>query len=323
MTQSTMTTRSPFDDTDGDIVIRSSDEVEFRLYKNIIAKASPVFQGMLTLPSGADAPEEPQTVPLTEDADTLEALFRLCYPVERPRFTDFNRLRAVLEAARKYEMGFVSTSLKDSLLQFIETDPLRVYATGYILQFGDVARAAARRLLEIPDFADPVPPPPEFTEIPAMALHYVFEYRRKCAIAARSVLDNMDWMSDGDPGRRISIKKGNMTDTSGSWVWLSCPNKGYAIKDVIYLRIPLDDSVGRRPFYAAPWWTKYIERIKGETGSRPFVKAVTDSITLEPFINEAMKCTTCAPKAWKDLTDFSQLLAEKIQEAVSKVELPF
>ena len=35
--------RSPFDDLDADIIFRSSDEVDFRLYRVVIAKATPYF----------------------------------------------------------------------------------------------------------------------------------------------------------------------------------------------------------------------------------------------------------------------------------------
>ena len=86
-------TRPPFDDADADVIFRSSDGVEFRLYKNAIAKASPVFRDMFTLPDGPALTTEPQVVPLTEDADTLERLFRLCYPVERPRFASLEETR--------------------------------------------------------------------------------------------------------------------------------------------------------------------------------------------------------------------------------------
>lgn len=319
-----MAARYPFDDADGDIVVRSSDEIAFRLYKNILAKASPIFRGMFTLPTdGVSASEEPQTVSLTEDADTLEGLFRLCYPVERPRFKEFGRLRAVYEAARKYEMDFVPASLKDSLLQFVDEDPLRVYAFAYIIQSGEVARAAMRRLVDIPDFADPVPPPPEFNELPAMALHHVFEYRRRRATAARSTLDNLNWLIYGGHSRRVSnsssSKKSNtVVDASGSWIWFSCPNAKSTTNN-IFMWSEKPNVV--HSFYAAPWWIKYVERVRRDTSPQPLAKVVTDPSTLEPSIAEALGCATCAPRAWKDLTDFSRLLAEKMDEAASKVRV--
>ena len=49
---SSMSIRSPFDDPDADIVIRSAEGISFRLYKVILSKASSVFRDMFTLPDG-------------------------------------------------------------------------------------------------------------------------------------------------------------------------------------------------------------------------------------------------------------------------------
>ncbi|EIW63245.1 uncharacterized protein TRAVEDRAFT_43549 [Trametes versicolor FP-101664 SS1] len=79
--------RPPFDYADADIISCACDGINFHLYKNIVAKASTVFGDMFSLPTDPDAqPEIPQTVPLTEDADTLERLFRLCLPVVPSQF---------------------------------------------------------------------------------------------------------------------------------------------------------------------------------------------------------------------------------------------
>lgn len=71
--------RAPFDDADADVILRSADGADFRLYKVILAKASPFFRGMFTLPD-SHPPGEPQVVTMTEDADTLSNLLRLRYP---------------------------------------------------------------------------------------------------------------------------------------------------------------------------------------------------------------------------------------------------
>ena len=68
---SSMPIRSPFDDPDADIVIRSAEGISFRLYKVILSKASSVFRDMFTLPDG-QSHRGPQTVDVSEDADTLD-----------------------------------------------------------------------------------------------------------------------------------------------------------------------------------------------------------------------------------------------------------
>lgn len=68
--------RTPFDDADADVILRSCDGVDFRLYKNVIAKASTVFREMFSLPKPPDTPTTLRAFILPENADTLERLFR-------------------------------------------------------------------------------------------------------------------------------------------------------------------------------------------------------------------------------------------------------
>lgn len=92
MMEPSVSLRPPFDYADADIISRACDGINFHLYKNIVAKASTVFGDMFSLPTDPDAqPEIPQTVPLTEDADTLERLFRLCLPVVPSQFHPVHR----------------------------------------------------------------------------------------------------------------------------------------------------------------------------------------------------------------------------------------
>ena len=103
--------RAPFDDKDADIIFRSSDHVDFHLYKVVVAAASPVLRDMITLPTETTAP---QVVELTETARTLEHVFRFCGPVAFPDITTVDDIRAVLEAARKYDMAVVVANLPNS-----------------------------------------------------------------------------------------------------------------------------------------------------------------------------------------------------------------
>ncbi|KAI0690288.1 hypothetical protein C8T65DRAFT_700046 [Cerioporus squamosus] len=202
----TSSPRDPFDDDDADIVFRSSDNVDFRLYKVIVAKASPVMRGMLTLPSdpSADA-ATPPVVRLTETARTLEHVFRLCSPVEHPVITTVEDVHAVLEAARKYEMAAVTANLRWIIKQILPKEPLRMYAIAYMLELEDVAREAAELLLEEPSFHIPSTPPPEFQILPSLAIYAVHMYRQKCVEAALRVLEDHHWVLNGECGHRVMI----------------------------------------------------------------------------------------------------------------------
>ena len=96
--------RAPFDYADADVVFRSSDGVHFRLHKTILKTASPVFEEMFTLPDDPTSSGDPQVVEMVEDAATLDAVFRLSYPVARPLLSSVDELVNTLRAVEKFQM---------------------------------------------------------------------------------------------------------------------------------------------------------------------------------------------------------------------------
>ncbi|KAJ8472731.1 hypothetical protein ONZ51_g8318 [Trametes cubensis] len=304
--------RSPFDDEDADLVLRSSDDVDFWVYKIILAKASPVFRDMFTLPREAHAKR--QVVTLTEDADTIERLLRILYPVEWPKFASYDEVRLVLAAAHKYMIPFVTSNLKDVLHRFIESKPLDVYATAYSHQAREVAVAAAKVLLENPHLAEPETPPPEFHTIPALALHAISVYRKRCSRVALEALRDWHWMIRRGHHRQVRVAKGISTiDSSKTWVWLLCAEKG----DTPAIEI---NTVRAELRYTPPrWWWNYIDKLRQELASRPRGRLATEPSIIEASVTMAVSCPTCGPKALSDLHEFGKMIAERIDAAIARV----
>ena len=68
---------------DANIIIRSSDLVDFRVHKSVLAMASPFFRDLLSLPQPFDS-ESVDGLPvieLSEDSELLNSLISLFYPV--------------------------------------------------------------------------------------------------------------------------------------------------------------------------------------------------------------------------------------------------
>ena len=79
--------KKPFDIRTADIIIRTSDNVDFYVYKAILAIASPFFDDMFSLAQTAATPTDNVTqdpVVVSEDSDTMDCLLRLCYPTDDP-----------------------------------------------------------------------------------------------------------------------------------------------------------------------------------------------------------------------------------------------
>ena len=193
---------SPFDDEDADVIVKSCDKHEFRLYKVILAKASQIFRDAFSLPQnpsasiGLDPPEVIDGLPviyLEEDSRTLALLFRLCYPVEPPELASLDDVYPVLAAATKYAMDGIVTISRKAWPTVAAKEPLRAFAIACRMHWTEEARIAARCTLREPVW--PLEPPldPEFKAVSAETIVRLISYHRKCAAAAVRCLQNTEW----------------------------------------------------------------------------------------------------------------------------------
>ncbi|KAL5635760.1 hypothetical protein ACGC1H_004540 [Rhizoctonia solani] len=138
----------------GDFTLKSSpDDVEFKVYRLFLMTASPVFQDILTSGSG------PPVMELSEDAETIAALLQYIYPRENPVIKDYGLFAKVLEAARKYELGFITSDLRASMrsdsttFACLRAEPLRMYALAVRHELKEEIPIAAKLTIGKYDFA--------------------------------------------------------------------------------------------------------------------------------------------------------------------------
>jgi hypothetical protein len=97
-----------------DIILRSSDSVDFHVHKSVLVASSPFFRDMFSLPqSPNDAGDDAlPVVDLSEDAETLNSLVSMLYPVVReiPHYS--NDILTLLTAATKYDMDAVQSFIR-------------------------------------------------------------------------------------------------------------------------------------------------------------------------------------------------------------------
>jgi hypothetical protein len=79
----TMSQPETFDVSDTNIIIRSSDLVDFRVHKPVLAMASPFFKELLSLPQPPDGEtvDGLPVVQLSEDSELLNNLISMLYPI--------------------------------------------------------------------------------------------------------------------------------------------------------------------------------------------------------------------------------------------------
>ncbi|KAF9240600.1 hypothetical protein BU15DRAFT_73831 [Melanogaster broomeanus] len=190
------TAPEPFDNVDADVVLRSSDNVDFRVFKIILSLASLVFKDMFTLPQpDSQPPTSPSVIPVSESSAILAALLSLCYPGTTPTFNSFKEARAVADAAVKYDMSPVMQHLKDLIAScYVESSPLPLYALCCRLGWKELAERAARQTLKIKDLGRPSLYIEEMEEMTAGSYHRLLAFHFACGEAAAGVGKSDKWI---------------------------------------------------------------------------------------------------------------------------------
>ena len=79
-----------FDASDADAVLRSSDGKDLRVHRIILSLASPVFQGMFSLPQSTESPSQILTIDIPESSDILRPFLQYIYPRSPPKIEDID-----------------------------------------------------------------------------------------------------------------------------------------------------------------------------------------------------------------------------------------
>ncbi|KAH8982483.1 hypothetical protein EDB83DRAFT_2306680 [Lactarius deliciosus] len=116
---------------DPNIIVRSSDQVNFPIRKALLAMSSPFFKDLLSLPQPPDDElvDGLPVIQLSENADLLNNLISLLYPI-RPVIPDsFEKVFALLAACQKYDMESVQSIIRAGIK--LGTFPAPVEAEGF------------------------------------------------------------------------------------------------------------------------------------------------------------------------------------------------
>lgn len=186
-----------FQAADADIVLRSVDNIGFRVYKCILAEASPFFRDLFTLPQPSPSSKgggevDIPVVDVSEDAEVLDALLRLVYPGTDPKLDTLDAISQALAVAMKYEAVRPIETLRRLLVtpSFLEVAPLRIFAIACRFDLDEEARIASRYTLRTnildSELSD------DLKYITAYQYHRLLNLHRRRAQAALKVLQLED-----------------------------------------------------------------------------------------------------------------------------------
>ena len=318
----------PFDDTDADTILRSVDELDFRVYRVILSKASPVFRDMFTFPHPGphkDDDDHKDGLPLVrlpESGMTLSMLLYAIYPVSPshapPPYTTQGRgqddgaldtLTDAWLAADKYEVS----GLRDALTTRLQThplmarQPLRMFGVAYYLRSQILLQTAATRTL---------PLAPLTLEglgrhvdlVPFIAVRHLVEYHRACGEAARDfALLKAD--EDGFAESFLPALLMQGSSVAGARAPRVCKDPRCQFGNL---------KVSRPRMETLEWWRKYMEAFSEKLNERPALSATAAmNACSDEWESLASKlCARCRGTAASAL-----VLAHTYLEEMVKVEI--
>jgi len=293
--------KAPFDDPRADLVLRSSDGVNFRVFKIILSLASSVFADMFTLPSPPASSDEPPVVMLPEDADTLDLALRHCYPIRSPEVVKQRDARVLLEFARKYQVDLIEPSLTRFLTDTIESDPVGVYALAVAYECHDIAGKALRSSLRLPMY---LLQSPELQYSTTEQYQALIHYHISCGRVASIVSMKRKWIP-AESRLTTTLSRGN------DFGCVAC-----IMPDIVQDRpAPPQFKVTR---YGPRYLWNYLHRSALILAHHPNADAVIG----ESFVLMDMDCTYCLANKRREMLECSRAFAAEIRRAIEKVPLP-
>ncbi|KAI0782894.1 hypothetical protein C8Q75DRAFT_737231 [Abortiporus biennis] len=146
---------APFDKVtrDADLILHTSDGVDFHVCGAILRVGSIVFEDMFLVGGGYTPPvpthssDNPKStislVSVSEHSYILDIVLRIIYPIPTPKVQAVGVIVDVLHAASKYQLEAVVTQMSLELLSQVESRPMHIYSIGCHFSLEHVANAAA------------------------------------------------------------------------------------------------------------------------------------------------------------------------------------
>ncbi|TFY50176.1 hypothetical protein EVG20_g11674 [Dentipellis fragilis] len=296
---------------DGDVILQSSDGIQFRLYKLILKMASPIFADMFSLPQSPRAVEgddqlelEVPIVVMLEDAKTLTIMLDLCFPGPLPPLNSLDDAKIAIAVMKKFQLEFSEDYVKGKLMENTLGNPERVFAIGWQHEWKDIVISAAKASLRQPLLTGAIVA--EFANIPATAAWQLLTYQRACS-GSCMVLARFwqTWMTRENAPSPLLVESGGCR----------CVRLGLCTKY----------PAGQPNFILSSWGVTYMDSACDTLQHTPYPSSITSLAFLAPILMEAGLCDVCKDTACHALEVFGHHFAEQLENAISiiDIETPF
>ena len=311
---------APFDHAKADIILRSSDNIDFRVFKLFLSLASPFFETLFDIPQPAEANGDQEVkdglvvVPVTEDSKTLDTLLRFCYPctlADDPNLTKLKDVIDLLGAAGKYSFDVVEKKICHALSnpKILEAEPLRCFAIARRGQLREETLLAAKYTLTqplIPSWFK------EINSITAADLLALLTYHRECGDAVCALGTDISW-----------IKSYYRSSQGCAWLSGKYADGMNYFDSIKYRDCPCPRSPRPRfelfEGYSLQWWEDFMKEVFLELREKPCGATVASLAAKTMQSVQDRNCPTCSANITEGMRNFSDLLAKKVEKVVSRV----
>ncbi|KAJ7112051.1 hypothetical protein C8R43DRAFT_1041004 [Mycena crocata] len=305
--------QAPFRDPGADVILRSSDGVDFHVYRIVLSLISPVFQHMFTSPQ----PDSESSVPVVlvaEGGILLDRMLRFCYPGAEPVVDSLGQLCEILEVLIfKYDVQAVIPFGKQYLRGYIESEPLGAFPVAARHGWQDLAHVAAKACLRLPLRDSVYEITDEWKYVSGTVHHSLLQYHLRCGEAARCAGKDLSWV---DSKHRIFFVALSLT-ASGS----KAPTARYfdctCSRHLNYMHGGIPGSYGYQT------WLRELFQGMGELLALiPSSIEVDDCALISRALKEAQKCPSCSKEMHEILPRFiSEEWWPHIKSEIAKVQL--
>ncbi|KAJ7507342.1 hypothetical protein B0H11DRAFT_1971305 [Mycena galericulata] len=308
------------DETNGlvsDVILRSSDLVDFHAHQVILSFVSPFFKNMFAFPAPppgtADSNEFRDGKPvvrLPEESAAVEKLLMLCYPRTHGNylFENLDGMDSAYLAVDKYLIPGAREVMIACLLgeRSLSQDPYRVFAIACHRGLEDVAKAAAMACIGKTFPRSPVIP--EFDLISAQKLLNLQNFLSDCCVAAtretQRYISPIDLQNMSLPPDEVDVPAFNSV-----WWEERGHEEGCGSQNDLK-SFPDDDYPSAWP---CQWFCRHMERVEKLIASRPLKSVAIEAVMdLTSSLESISKCKKCAQVAATDLGFVASELASKI-----------
>ncbi|KAI0044385.1 hypothetical protein FA95DRAFT_1608608 [Auriscalpium vulgare] len=326
-----------------DVILRSSDLVDFRVHKAILSIASPLFSDMFHLPQPrSTVDDELPVVAMEEDAHTLGHLVTALYPLPFTAPATIDSTMALLSALQKYSVGSETDGPLEALRQryckqllprFMDKHACRAYMLAVRYRLPEETLLAAQSLLTTPitflSCVDGVRVLPT-----GAALHEHTQYYTRCRDAARAALFGGLSSQHGSSWFKSHAKTVTENHDSNRRD-LDCGKTSPKPRTV-----EIRDCTKRRPVKgngtdgpAMPeWLAAQLESMHDQLGAGNLSLSTNMGVAISSSCSSALAahlnadsyfCVNCAAAYAEDRDALWNTLAEKINQAIREVPFEF